>query len=347
MNDLIKIEDSNILAVFSTENGLDPVIEAVRAEVEAHAHGDMTVKKNRDAAKSLAAKVAKVKTRVDALGKELVAEWKQKSKLVDLERKRMRDTLDELRDMAKAPAVAWENAESDRVKAITDAIDAMRIKFISDLSLDELCKCRESLLANQTGFCSGFFAEFTQEAESVYASSLSQVEAAIELVKLREAEQARIEAERIERERIEREAEIERAKAAAVEAEKARAELERKRIEREKIAAEERAKLEAERAKIAAKQAEQDRINDAKRAEAEKAAAVKAEADRIERESKAKADAERREIEARKAQREYVAKILGDIKADIIAASGIDNDTAIKIVKAIKSGSVRHVNVVF
>lgn len=60
------------LAVYSADSGLDPYLQAIRAEIDGFTP-DPTTKKGRDAIASIAHKVARSKTALDNLGKELVA----------------------------------------------------------------------------------------------------------------------------------------------------------------------------------------------------------------------------------------------------------------------------------
>ena len=78
------------------ENGLDPYLEQITQEARAFVP-DLTTIKGRKAIASMAMKVAKSKTFLDGLGKDLNAEAKAKAKIVDNERKRCRELLDALR----------------------------------------------------------------------------------------------------------------------------------------------------------------------------------------------------------------------------------------------------------
>ena len=71
-------EGTALVALFKTENGLDPLIERIAAEVRAHVP-DLTTAKGRDAIKSLAYKVARSKTMLDDAGKLKAAETAAKT----------------------------------------------------------------------------------------------------------------------------------------------------------------------------------------------------------------------------------------------------------------------------
>ena len=101
------------LQVYSAPRGLDPYLQKIKAELDAFVP-DVTTKKGRDAIASIAYKVAKGKTALDNIGKDLVAELKDVPKKIDAERKRMRDLLDLWKDEVRAPLTAWEEAEEAR-----------------------------------------------------------------------------------------------------------------------------------------------------------------------------------------------------------------------------------------
>lgn len=100
----------NAIQVYTTEKGLDPYLAEVRKEIDGFVP-DITTKKGRDAVASIAHKVARSKTALDNLGKELVSELKKKPALIDAERRRMRDLLDQWKEEVRQPLTEWEQAE--------------------------------------------------------------------------------------------------------------------------------------------------------------------------------------------------------------------------------------------
>jgi len=75
MNDsteLATIPKESVLTVFSADNGLDYYMAHIRSEIDSFVP-DVTTKKGRDGIASIAFKVAKSKTYLDGLGKELGA----------------------------------------------------------------------------------------------------------------------------------------------------------------------------------------------------------------------------------------------------------------------------------
>lgn len=93
----------NALAVFSAAQGLDPFLSVIRAEIDGFIP-DVSTRKGRDAIASIAHKVARSKTALDNVGKELVAELKDIPKKIDAERKRQADEKAETERQAAARA---------------------------------------------------------------------------------------------------------------------------------------------------------------------------------------------------------------------------------------------------
>lgn len=81
------------LQVFQAPNGLEPYLQKIRDEIDAFMP-DVSTRKGREAIASIAYKVARSKTALDTVGKDLVADLKEIPKKIDAERKRMRDILD-------------------------------------------------------------------------------------------------------------------------------------------------------------------------------------------------------------------------------------------------------------
>ncbi|STW71069.1 TolA protein [Klebsiella pneumoniae] len=113
--DLVVIEKKNAMAVFTNNDQLDPLIEAIEKEARSLVP-DVTTKKGRDAIASMAHKVARSKTYIDNAGKDLVAELKALPKQIDESRRVVRERLDALKDEVRRPLTEWE-AEQERIKA--------------------------------------------------------------------------------------------------------------------------------------------------------------------------------------------------------------------------------------
>ncbi len=125
VTDLVVIEKQNAMAVFTTKEQLDPIIEAIEKEARSLVP-DVSTRKGRDAIASMAHKVARSKTYIDNAGKDLVAELKALPKQIDESRRIVRERLDALKDEVRKPLTDWENAESARKEALQQRLVDLR-----------------------------------------------------------------------------------------------------------------------------------------------------------------------------------------------------------------------------
>ncbi|HBU9776083.1 TPA: hypothetical protein MIH98_00310 [Klebsiella pneumoniae] len=200
--DLVVIEKNNAMAVFTNNDQLDPLIEAIEKEARSLVP-DVTTKKGRDAIASMAHKVARSKTYIDNAGKDLVAELKALPKQIDESRRVVRERLDALKDEVRRPLTEWEE-EQERIKA-EEAMNALHA---------------EALAMNEE-----FDRQLADRIESDHEMALLMNDAF-------DREQADKAAE-AERQRIAAEQKAEADKQAAVEAERRKAQEEADRIRRE------------------------------------------------------------------------------------------------------------------
>lgn len=339
------------LQVFQAENGLDPYLQQIRAEIDAFVP-DVSTKKGRDAIASIAHKVARSKTALDNVGKELVAELKEIPKKIDAERKRMRDTLDAWKDEVRAPLNEWEQAEADRVARHTDRIDWLRNRDdqVAELSAAEIQARIAEAEAVEVG---PEWEEFEAEAHRVKAATLTTLQLALTKRQAYEAEQAELErlrAEASQREQKEREERIAReaAEQAQREAEQ-RAQAERDaaaKREADAKAAAERRELEL---KLQAEQAEREKLEAQRRAEqAERDAAERAErAAAAERQRQADEQARQEaEAKAREADIAHKTAVLTSIKETFMRA-GVTEEQAKAIINMIRKGEVPSVSITY
>ncbi|AMX04546.1 hypothetical protein A0R60_0232 [Enterobacter asburiae] len=127
VTDLVVIEKQNAMAVFTTKEQLDPIIEAIEKEARSLVP-DVSTRKGRDAIASMAHKVARSKTYIDNAGKDLVAELKALPKQIDESRRIVRERLDALKDEVRRPLTEWE-AEQERIKA-EEAMNALHAEAL-------------------------------------------------------------------------------------------------------------------------------------------------------------------------------------------------------------------------
>lgn len=301
------------LAVYSKPNGLDPWLDQVRAKVDEFKKvlPDLKTRKGREAYASMAHSIAKSKTALEAVGKEISAKQKEIPKLIDAERKRVWDTLEAWQKEVRKPLDDWQAAEDKRVQDHNDSIQRIKdlalftetpsaahvAQIIADLELVSLDESWEE-----------FLAEAAQVKDQV-------------LAKLRTLhdERARHEAERAELARLRQEAEA-RAQAdrdaeiAREAAERAQREAEdRARADREEAAKREQALIDAaQREKqdaenqrlqlqLQAEQAERQRVEAEQRAEQERVDAERRQAEAVER-------AKQEEIDRQKAAADEILR---------------------------------------
>lgn len=312
ITDLVVIEKANAMTVFRSADQIEDILQKVEREVMSFVP-DVSTAKGRKEIASLAYKVAQTKTYLDGLGKDLVAELKEIPKLIDSNRKTVRDRLDELKEKARQPLTDYES-EQERIKREEEAKRAA----------EELAKKIEAdhemaLLMNDA---------FDRELAEKKAEEERQRIASEEEIKRHAEEKAKREA-----------------------AEKAQREIDAAAArEREALLAKERAEREQ---KEAAEKAERDRIAAKQKAEAEKQAAIDAErrkaqeeADRIRREAEAKEQArlaEEKRIkdeEERRAQNiAHRKEVNNKILTDLIKA-GASEGVAKKIITAVVKGEI-------
>ncbi len=337
------------LQVFQAANGLDPYLQQIRAEIDAFVP-DVSTKKGRDAIASIAHKVARSKTALDNVGKDLVAELKEIPKKIDAERKRMRDTLDAWKDEVRAPLNEWEQAEADRVAGHERRIEELRTIDTEDRTAAEIASAISLIEEVEIG---PEWEEFEAEAHRVKAATITTLQQALTKRQAYEAEQAELErlrAEAAQREQKDREERIAReaAEQAQREAEQ-RAQAEREaaaKREADAKAAAERRELEL---KLQAEQAEREKLEAQQRAEqAERDAESRAErAAAAERQRQADEQARiEAEAKAREADIAHKTAVLTSIKEAFMGA-GITEEQAKAIINMIRKGEVPSVSITY
>ncbi|UMU87459.1 hypothetical protein [Klebsiella pneumoniae] len=316
--DLVVIEKKNAMAVFTNNDQLDPIIEAIEKEARSLVP-DVTTKKGRDAIASMAHKVARSKTYIDNAGKDLVAELKALPKQIDESRRVVRERLDALKDEVRQPLTEWE-AEQERIKA-EEAMNEMHA---------------EALVMNEE-----FDRQLAARIESDHEMALLMNDAF-------DREQAEKKAE-AERQRIAREEEIKRLaeeKAKREAAEQAQREIHAAAArEREAILAKERAEREQREAAERAEREKQAAVEAERRKAQEEADRIRREAEQREQarlaEEKRKADEQARreaDVKHRKAVGVEVVKAL-------MANTSLTRDQAIEVLTAVKDGRIPHTGI--
>lgn len=333
------------LQVYSTENGLEPYLQIIKAEIDSFVP-DVSTRKGREAIASIAYKVARSKTALDNAGKELVAELKEVPKKIDAERKRMRDLLDAWQADVRRPLTEWEEAEAARVERIQAQVRRLADTDFTNMSAEDIKASIENLEAH---VIDARYEEFEPEAHRVKAASLTALREALATRQKFEAEQAELErlrAEAAAREQKEREERIAREAAEAERnAAERRAQEERDaatRREAEAKAAAERRELEL---KLQAEHAEREKLEAQRRAEqAEREAQARVEAAAAaERQRQADEQARiERETAARETDKAHKKAINNEALAALIAG-GMPEECAKQAITLIAQRKVPHI----
>lgn len=313
-NELVVIEKSTALDVFKSSNSIEDIIRKVEQEVNSFIP-DVTTAKGRKEIASLAYKVAQSKTYLDGLGKDLVAELKEIPKLIDANRRTVRERFDTLRDKVRQPLTEWE-AEQDRIEAEKQMLawheEALEMNAAFDKALAERIESDHeiALLMNE---------KFDRDLAEAKAEAERQRIAHEEELKKQAAEQARLAAEQKAQQEIEAAAQREReAKEAAERAEQAAKEA-REKAERDAKEARER----AEREKQLAIEAERKKAHEAEQARL------------AEEERKRQEDAKRQEDKEHR--RKYNQETL-----QALVSNGFDEKLATEFIKLVASNQIPH-----
>jgi len=336
---------------------IEKVIKEARKQA---ADLDISTPSGRTAIASLAYKVAKSKTALDGLGKELTEDAKLRIKSVDIERKSIRDRLDELKEEIRKPLTDWENKESDRVAAHKRAVS--EIGELTTRPADDDIEMMTRQLDHIIEISGRSWEEFEAIALPLIADSKERLTAWIadskkalaekeELDRLRKENELREAKERDER--IAKEA-ADKAKAAAEE-KAAKEKAEAKRIadaeeqrskqefqdaldaEKNKAAKE---KEESDKAKREAEQREERALQEKKEAEERAKQATENERLRIEREAQAEKDA----AEKREANKKHNAKI-NNAALKAFVSAGLSEDDGKLAVQAIAKNKIPNVSI--
>lgn len=349
MTDIQTIVADNPVAVLIDPKTYSEFYAHIKAETEAF-KPDLSSDKGRKAIGSLAYKVTRTKTAIDAAGKKLNEEARAKINAVDEQRRKIREELDALSDSVRKPLTEWEEAEKQRIeyqKAMLSHIENCGNGTIDGEPYAYAILFRE--LEEKITYDEATFGEFLEQALTAKRFAVEKLKAAQEAQRKADADREELERLRAaEAERQRQDDERRAAEEAKAEAErKAAAEAEQKRLETERAA-----KAEADKAAASERAAEQAR--QAAEAEAErKLAAAEAEKqaliDAHKKAEQARLDAERRAAEeqakrdADKAHRSAIMKA----SKEAIMALDIAEEDARKVVLAIVAGEVPNVTLRF
>jgi hypothetical protein len=241
---LLPIEQIANVAELFTPKGLDCLLLAITQEVHSWQPVNVQTERGRSEIKSRVTKIVRTKTFLDDQGQDLVRAQKEALKLIDNERKRFRDTCDDLRDQVRAPLTEWESADQKRIAAHEAAIAEMSGLLEMGPAAPTITEL-ERRLNRLTEILKRDWEECENKASRVSTNVLHWLNQRLDIARQAEKERAELERLRKEAEKYEREKrEMEiRQRAAAEE----RARLEAQQAAREaEIRAQERASIRAE-----------------------------------------------------------------------------------------------------
>ncbi|WP_429058953.1 hypothetical protein [Aeromonas jandaei] len=353
---LVVIEPTTAVALFTEGHGVAELLADIRQKASSLVP-DVTTAKGRKEIASVAHAVARTKTYIDGLGKELTDQYKEIPKRIDANRKVLRDTLDALKDEVRAPLTQYEAAEEARVAALKERMTAFADakQATADLPSTELEHYLQQIEAIAID---DSWEEMTAQAGVAKDTAVLHLRAVIEKAKEREAQAAELERLRQEaaaREQEDRERRIAEQAAAAEAQRQEQARLDAERREREARDREQQAIRDAEAAEKALQEAEARRIAEAEQAEqrrlqaeenarrqAEEAAARAAEQ---ERQRIAQEQAlQQEEEQLRAADVEHRRTINNAILMDLMGL-GIEEDKAIHLIKQIAGNKIEHLSI--
>nr|WP_285896495.1 hypothetical protein [Pseudomonas syringae] len=371
------------LAVFSTANGLEPWLQKVRLKVDEFQNSipDLKTKKGRDAVASMAHQIAKSKTALEAVGKEISAQQKEIPKKIDAERKRVWDMLESWQKEVRKPLTDWEEANDRRIDAHNDGIQRIKdmavfaetptaahvAQVIADLEMvaidddwDEFITDAAQAKDRTLATLRTLLADRTKHEAELAEIAKFNAEKAEREQKERDAEIARQAVELAQREseqkaQAEREAAAKREQELIDQAEQAKRDAEQKQRDAD-AAAENHAlqlKLAAEREERQKLQAEQDRIAGIQRAESERLAAEQRQAEAVERarlaEVQRQEDAKAEELRQQKAREDDKAHKASINRAALEAfiAGGMPEDCARQAVTLIAQRKIPAITIAY
>lgn len=323
-NELVAAIMPQAIEVFTAPQGLDPYLLRIRQEIDQF-EPDVSTAKGRAEIASIAHKIARMKTSLDGLGKELVADLKDKPRKIDAERKRMRDTLDQWKAEVRQPLTEFERAEEARVAAHQEKIAAMAaMADIPDDARISSSDIQARITSLEDVVIGPDFEEFETPAARQRQSSINALKAALLDAREREAAEAEAERARKDAEEAARKEREDRIRKEAADAARKAAEMHAQQ-EREKIERERQAEREAADARERARLAEIDR---------EKREAAEAEAKRLR-----EADRRARDVEHRRQ--------INAAARDALVAAGVPTDHAESAIRAIAAGDVPAVSITY
>lgn len=226
VTDLVVIPPKDALSIFTAPvkdgepHPIDSILDRVRAEIDAFEPADLSTKTSRARIASMAYRVARAKTALDAAGKALADEQKLIPKKIDATRAYAWKKLEAWAAEVRAPLDAWEAAEKTRVDGHTANLNQLGT-WSRDISHGAAELRHRLAQVEAVPVTAESCDEFIEAYRTAKAQAVSTLTAALALRERYEAEQAELETLRkdaAERARIEREADERAAQQAEIQA---------------------------------------------------------------------------------------------------------------------------------
>lgn len=349
---LVVIKPTDVRAFFVESKNLDSILTEIET-LATKFDPDVSTTKGRKLIGSQAYAVARTKTFIDGLGKELVDAEKEIPKRIDATRKKVRDFCDELQARVRKPLTDYENAEKSRVAALDQRIAAIQELGAKVTTESPSAEIKLWISELEDIAIDATWDEYQDRAALAKEAAKVKLEAFLQTRLTWEAQQAeivRLKAEQEEKDRVQREKEI---------ADRARHEAEQKAL-REKLESEQReqaakdAAARAEREAVEAKERlvrEQQESAERERQAAERAAEQERQR-QIDEQNRIAQEEEQRKAEAaaKAANIEHQKLINNEIIDDMQAyalSKGLEvsRDTLQVVLAGMVFGKVRHTQV--
>lgn len=117
--DLVDFSEKHIGELLLTKGGITPVLEEIE-KISKSCFVTVKTEQGRNDMKSLAYKIARSKTFIDGVGKDITAEWQKKVRAVNAERSYAKKFLDDLKKEIRRPLTEWEESNNPKEEVVTE-----------------------------------------------------------------------------------------------------------------------------------------------------------------------------------------------------------------------------------
>lgn len=226
--DIILSEGASLIELYQKDDdgraAIHDIIERIESEIKAEAFSAETPD-GRTHIKSVAYKIAQSKSALDKAGKELGAEARKTLESINEDRRIARERLEKLQADVRKPLTQWEEEEEKRQAKVDSLLSLMDINSINHhmepneirARIDEVARINpeDDFWRDQKHEAELAKKECLEKWPEILAAAEKRVEDALELDRLRKAEEERQAKEQVEREAREAREAQERAEAEA------------------------------------------------------------------------------------------------------------------------------------